>query len=236
MHQVFRMRAALTLAIFPAALLGAGCATKGFVQETVGKQRADVDRRIDKVEGEVSDSSQRLGAVESRVTDQGQRVEGMGTRMGTLEASVTEATAGAKSAQDRASSAMARAEEVDGRLTRLWSNRNARSLVETLDVRFRFGKADLDDGAQTALLGLVKEMKQNARLAVELEGYTDSAGSLEYNVALSQRRVEAVRRFLVQQGIEVSRINAIGLGPLADRNLPAEEKRRVTVKLIALAD
>jgi outer membrane protein OmpA-like peptidoglycan-associated protein len=136
----------------------------------------------------------------------------------------------------RADGAMTRANEVDGRLTKLWSTRNARSLVETAEVRFAFGKAELNDGAQTSLLGLVKEMKENPRLAVELEGYTDSAGPVDYNIALSQRRVDAVRRFLVQQGIEQTRIHAIGLGPLPDRSLPAEQKRRVTVKLLALAD
>ena len=66
---------------------------------------------------------------------------------------------------------------------------------------------------------------------MELEGYTDSTGSLDYNLALSQRRVEAVRRFLVQQGVDLRRIHAAGLGPIADSTLPADQKRRVTVKL-----
>lgn len=230
--------------IFSVALVvSSGCATKDFVKETAAKQRAEVDQRIDKVEGQVSDGAQRIGGVETRVTEQGQRVEAVGSRVGTLETSVGEASGLAKGAQERANTAMTRADgamtradEVDGRLTRLWNNRNARSLVETAEIRFAFGKADLNDGAQTSLLLLVKEMKENARLAVELEGYTDSVGPVEYNVALSQRRVDAVRRFLVRQGVEQTRIHAIGLGPLPDRNLPAEQKRRVTVKLIALAD
>ncbi|MGH7335219.1 MAG: OmpA family protein [Candidatus Rokuibacteriota bacterium] len=230
--------------VIPAALLiGVGCATKDFVKETTAKQRAEVDQRIDKVEGQVSDGAQRIGTVETRVTQETQRVQAVGSRVGTLETSVGEASGMAKGAQERANSAMARADgammradEVDGRFTKLWNNRNARSLVETAAVLFAFGKAELNDGAQTSLLGLVKEMKENPRLSVELEGYTDSAGPVEYNVALSQRRVDAVRRFLVQQGVEQTRIHAIGLGPLPDRNLPADQKRRVTVKLIALAD
>ena len=126
---------------------------------------------------------------------------------------------------------MARANEVDSRLTRLWNNRDARNLVETVEVRFGFGRADLGDAAQTALVGLAREMKENPRLAVELEGYTDPSGSLDYNIALSQRRVEAVRRFLVQQGVDLRRIQAAGLGPVADSKLPADQKRRVVVKL-----
>ena len=54
---------------------------------------------------------------------------------------------------------------------------------------------------------------------VELEGFTDSVGAMPYNVQLSQRRSEAVRRFLVEKGIEMHRIHSIGLGdvkPSAD--------------------
>jgi outer membrane protein OmpA-like peptidoglycan-associated protein len=179
---------------------------------------------VGQVDAKVGEEGQRIGGVEARVTEQGQAVQGMGTRMGTLETSV-------KGANERADGAMARANEVDGRVTRLWNNRDARNLVETVEVRFGFNKAELGDAAQTALIGLAREMKENPRLAVELEGYTDSTGSLDYNLALSQRRVETVRRFLVQQGVELRRILAAGLGPIPDRAMPAEQKRRVTVKL-----
>jgi outer membrane protein OmpA-like peptidoglycan-associated protein len=54
-------------------------------------------------------------------------------------------------------------------------------------------------------------------------------------VVLSQRRADAVRRFLVQQGVDQSRIHAIGLGPITDRSMPPAEKRRVGVKVFALA-
>jgi outer membrane protein OmpA-like peptidoglycan-associated protein len=226
-----------------AVLIVSGCATKGFVTETVNKQRTEVDQRIDKVESHVGEGSQRLGTVEARVNEQGQRVEAVGSRVGVVETSVGQVSNTAKEAQERASGAMtradnaaARADEVDSRLTRLWSSRTSRSLVETAEVRFAFGKADLSDGAQTALLGLVKELKESPLLEVELEGYTDASGSLEYNVMLSQRRVDAVRRFLVKQGVEQTRIHAIGLGPINDRTVSSDQKRRVAVKLVALAN
>jgi outer membrane protein OmpA-like peptidoglycan-associated protein len=246
MHHMWRISAVLP----SVALVLAGCATKGFVKETIGQQRVEVDQRIDKVEGQVGrvetqvtkveglagDNAQKLGGVETRVSEQGQRVEAVGARVGTLETSVGEVSTTAKGAQSLANGAMTRADEVDSRLTRLWKNRSTRNLVETIDVRFGFNKAELNDGAQTSLLGLVKDMKENPALAVELEGYTDPAGAPEYNLALSQRRVDAVRRFLVQQGVPQARIHAIGLGPIADRSLPADQKRRVTVKLTALAE
>lgn len=160
-----------------------------------------------------------------------QRVEGMGFQIQKLEASVGEA-------RSRADEAFARAEQVDGRLTRLWNNRHARDLADTVQVHFGFDRWDLNDTAQTALLSLVKELRENPKLVVDLEGYTDSVGTPEYNVGLSQRRVEAVRRYLVEKGIELPRIHSIGLGQLSDNGKPEEQakNRRVAVKLMVPKD
>jgi OmpA family len=65
---------------------------------------------------------------------------------------------------------------------------------------FGFDRWDLDDRAQTALGEVVSELKKNAALSVVLEGYTDPQGAGAYNMELSQRRVEAVRRYLVGRG------------------------------------
>jgi OOP family OmpA-OmpF porin len=105
-----------------------------------------------------------------------------------------------------------------------------------MEVYFGFDQSDLTDGAQTALLGLVKELKANPALIVALEGYTDPKGALEYNYQLSRRRIEAVRRHLAQNGIQLSRVQSIGFGPIADRGQPDEKKRRVTVTLLVDQD
>jgi OOP family OmpA-OmpF porin len=203
-------------------LLVSGCATKGWVQDLMGKRVVEVDQRFAKVEG--------------RMGEEAQRVEGMGFRVQTLEGSVGEVRGVAFGARERADGAFARADEVNSRLTRLWSNRHARTLVDTLEVQFGFDRWDLDDGAQTALVSLVKELKESPKLGVELEGYTDPAGPAEYNVQLSQRRAEAVRRFLVEKGVDLPRIHSVGLGPLLERGMAEDKKRRVTVKLTAPAE
>lgn len=228
--------------LVPAVLLTAnGCvATRSWVQETVGKRTTEIDQRVSAVDTERREESarmgqkvdqqvQRLDGVEVSVREGSQRLDGIGRQVQGLEGSVGEASETAKGAR-------ARADEVDGRLTRLWDNRNVRKLSETVNVPFAFNRADLGDAAQTSLVTLVRELQQNPKLLVELEGYADGKGPREYNVELSQRRVEAVRRYLVQNGIEVSRIHSIGLGPLTDPKLSDAAKRRVTVKLMVLAD
>jgi len=224
--------------VIPAVvLLVAGCATRDWVREYVAPKEGELDQRIGKVEGTVGAETQRidqrLDKTEARVTEGTQRLEGVAGRMTTLETSVGEVREEAKVARERADTGVTKADETNTRLTRLWESRTKRSLVDTVEVPFRFDRWDLSDRSATALVGLAKELKGNEKLAVELEGYTDPVGDAKYNIELSQRRVETVRRFLVKQGVEQPRIHAIGLGPSLDPATPKDKKRRVTVKLMA---
>ncbi len=105
--------------------------------------------------------------------------------------------------------------------------------AESVDVRFGFARWDLREAARTELLWVVKKLQENPKLSVQLEGYTDSSGVRDKNLQLSQKRVEAVRRFLVEKGVGASRIRAAALGQLADGGTEEEraKNRRVTVKL-----
>jgi outer membrane protein OmpA-like peptidoglycan-associated protein len=206
--------------VLPAALLlVSGCATKGWVTELVGKKEVETDQKVDK---KIADESQRVD----------QKVDGVDARLKNAEGTLTQTSETAKGAKDKADSAYTKADEANSRLTRLWSNRNTRNQVETYQVLFGFDKWDLNDGAQTTLVSIIKEMKENPNLTVDLQGYADPVGTYPYNVGLSQRRVESVRRFLVEKGIELPRIHLIGLGPIAEKGTPNAEKRKVTVRLM----
>jgi OmpA-OmpF porin, OOP family len=225
------MRGVLRVAVVPAVLmLASGCATKNFVRELVGKSEAELDQRVGKV-------GERVVAVEGRLGEESQRVTKVEGRLGGVETKVGEVGEQAKQAQTKADTAFNRADEVDNRLSRLWTNRHKRQLVETVHVQFAFDKADLTDGAQTALLSILKELKANPALTVDLEGYTDPSGPRDYNVTLSQRRVEAVRRYMVEQGAEMPRVNSVGLGPITGaKGEEVAKQRRVTVKLLIAAE
>ena len=215
------MRQALMVGVvLPAALLlVSGCATKKWVTEYVGKEKVDINSGVD---SKMSAESQRVD----------QKVDGVDTRLKTTEGTLTQTSETARGAKERADTAYTKADETNSRLTRLWSNRNTRSQAETYQVLFGFDKWDLNDGAQTTLVSIIKEMKENPNLTVDLQGYADPVGTYPYNVGLSQRRVESVRRFLVEKGIELPRINLIGLGPIAEKGTPNAEKRKVTVRLM----
>jgi len=213
--------------LFPTiVVLAAGCATKGWVRDLVGTRTNEVNERVSTVDTRVNTVEGRVVSVEGRVGEETQRVD---SRFKSTEAALGEVN-------NTAIGARQRADEVDNRVTRLWSNRHSRRVVETANLHFGFDRADLSDQAQTVLSGLVKELRENAALTVDLEGYTDPKGAPDYNVRLSQRRVEAVRRYLVANGVELPRILSIGLGPLAERGLPDAQKRRVTVRLMVYAE
>ena len=181
----------------------------------VGKKEVEIDQKVAGVDKRLTDENQRVD----------QKVEGVDTRLKTAEGTLTQTSEAARGAY-------AKADETNSRLTRLWANRNVRKEAETYQILFGFDKWDLNDAGQTTLALLVKEMRENQKLTVDLQGYADPVGTYAYNVALSQRRVESVRRFLVEKGIELPRIHLVGLGPIAEKGTANKDKRRVTVKMM----
>lgn len=203
-------------------ILASGCATRGWVRDTLDQKEVEIGQRIDGVDGQVRREAQRVDVIEVSVSDGARRVEGMNAKVETLQGSVTQTST--------------RADGIDSRLTRLWTNRYNAKVVETLDVHFAFDQAELGDEAQTALRGLLNELRNNPGLTVELMGYADQKGAREYNFQLSQRRVDAVRRYLVDNGVRMARVQTVALGMIADPSIPMEKKRRVTVHLMVDQD
>jgi len=245
----------LAILVASLSLMTVGCATKKFVREEVGKTEAKLGADVGRVEGSLTEEKARttalndqLGqtkiAVQQADTRAGEATNLARTAQGRADEGVTKATQAqtrADEAHTAAGQAMAKADETSSRLTRLWTNRNKRVPGDTVAILFRFDKSELDDRGQTALLDVAKQLQDNPNLVVELEGFTDSVGAMPYNVQLSQRRSEAVRRSLVEKGIEMHRIHSIGLGdikPSADNGTAKgrEQNRRVMVRFFAPAE
>jgi len=216
----------LSVPLVIAALVSTGCiATRKWVDENLGRRQVQIDDRFSRVDTSVRDVGDATRTAQTRADAAQGRADAAHER---AEA----AQKGAETAQKNAETAVGRADEVNTRLSRLWTGRNKRTVVETIHVQFGFDRADLSDGAQTALLGIVKELKSNADLSVDLEGFTDPTGARDYNMGLSTRRVEAVRRYLIENGADLGRIYSIGMGPLTGNNSEHAKLRRVTVRLM----
>ncbi|MES3037282.1 MAG: peptidoglycan-associated lipoprotein Pal [Bdellovibrionota bacterium] len=79
-------------------------------------------------------------------------------------------------------------------------------------VHFGYDKANLDSGAKNDIKTNAEWMKRNASAKVQIEGHCDSRGSIEYNLALGERRAKAVRDYLVSSGVPASRVSTISYG------------------------
>jgi peptidoglycan-associated lipoprotein len=79
-------------------------------------------------------------------------------------------------------------------------------------VFFAVDSSDLDEAARQVASANAEIMKKNARWVVTIEGHCDERGTVEYNLALGERRAIAVKTFLVSLGIPPDRIRTISYG------------------------
>jgi outer membrane protein OmpA-like peptidoglycan-associated protein len=141
-------------------------------------------------------------------------------------------TAAAQSQTAAAQSDLARAKQ---ELADLQAKQTDRGLVLTLgDVLFDTGRATLKPGADRTVDRLAQALKDNPNTRVMIEGHTDSVGGDEYNMALSDRRAEAVADALRFRGVPADRYEAKGLGkdfPVASNDTQAgrQQNRRVEI-------
>jgi outer membrane protein OmpA-like peptidoglycan-associated protein len=106
--------------------------------------------------------------------------------------------------------------------------------VNMADVLFAFGKYELQQSAREALAKFSGIVLAHPGLHLSVEGYTDSVGSDAFNQTLSEQRANAVRDYLIQQGLDPSSIVATGFGksnPVASNDTPAgrQQNRRVEI-------
>jgi peptidoglycan-associated lipoprotein len=93
--------------------------------------------------------------------------------------------------------------------------------IEIPNIFFDFGKTTLSDASRTALDSLVTIMKDNPAIIVALRAHTDSRGNEELNYELSQRRAQAIVDYLITNGIDEPRLNAVGLGESEPKTVSA---------------
>lgn len=85
-------------------------------------------------------------------------------------------------------------------------------------VNFEYDKSLLTKDAKEKLAGNAQWMKTNPNVNIQIEGHCDSRGSIEYNLALGERRAKSVKDYMLSLGIPTGRLSIISYGkekPLA---------------------
>ncbi len=89
-------------------------------------------------------------------------------------------------------------------------NKGAKLILK--GVNFETASAALTKESYAILDGVIPGLKDNKEVELEVRGYTDSQGTASYNQKLSERRANTVMQYLINNGIEASRLRAVGYG------------------------
>ena len=79
-------------------------------------------------------------------------------------------------------------------------------------VFFGYDSSDLDSDALELLQDQVAWLKQNSDVTVTIEGHCDERGTREYNLALGEKRAQAVKNYLIGLGVNPDRVSTISYG------------------------
>lgn len=105
------------------------------------------------------------------------------------------------------------------------------------NVIFQVGRSKISEDSYSELDIVVKMMKENATMVIQLEGHTDYLGDAKENMKLSKARVEAVKDYLVSKNIAKSRVKTKAFGgtqPLSRDDTPEAHRlnRRVELRIL----
>ena len=104
-------------------------------------------------------------------------------------------------------------------------------------ITFASGSAEIESSSEETLTKVLNTLIAYPDLHIEIRGHTDSDGTLAKNMTLSQRRADAVREWLIGNGIDPSRITAVGYGPnfpIAPNITPEGKRKNRRIEFVPL--
>jgi outer membrane protein OmpA-like peptidoglycan-associated protein len=191
-----------------------------------------------------------LQAQRSQMEAQRAQLQAEQDRAAKAQADAARAQAEAEAANARATAAEANKSAQDANAVReklraqlnsvLQTSETARGLIVNMsDVLFDTGKYTLKPTTQISLAKVAGILLAYPGLNVQVEGFTDSVGSDEFNQTLSDKRAETVKNFLVAQGVPPSNITSQGFGknnPVADNATAAGRMQNRRVNMVVSGD
>lgn len=213
---------------------GRGGSNGELVADKVRFNESDL-RTARAVEARATPLEQRASATEGRLSEVEQNAQKLSGQLDELAAVSNAARGGAKAAQETADAAVAGVNATNDRISAL----DDYVPLDSIAVNFRLGSAVLIPDAKTKLDAIATKALNAKAYVVEVTGHADATGNAQRNRVLSQRRADAVIRYLVEQHrIPLRRIvTPYGFGasePVADNKTRSgrAENRRVEVKIL----
>jgi len=241
------MRTGLLVGALGLSLLGTGCATKKYVAKTV----APVEQRVGGTESKNAEQDKTIATQGNQICDLDRELSQTKERVTTADTKAGQAMDAAKAADSKAAGAQTAADNANkaagdahsyaeagfNRVDQNMTAMNKYSMATSESVLFGFDQDKLTDEGKAQLDAIAKQAAGLDRYVIEVQGFTDKTGAAAYNETLSERRAQAVARYLAaEHQIPVRSISILGLGyatPVADDKTRDGRKanRRVEVKL-----
>lgn len=249
----------VVMSVLAVCLFGGCMATRKFVRNEVKTLGDALGARIDTANGEikatqdsVTAANQRISAADQRITQVDNSVKAVDTRVSGVDQKVSgvdsrltdldsRTTQGMNSLRADISSANQKIDanaRTTANLEQRFKNRNTYEISVSKAVQFRFDSATLNDAGKSPLDEVAQFLQDNPEAIVVLEGHTDNSGDASYNMALGQRRIEVVRRYLaIEKAVPIYKIEEISYGedkPITGNEDRAgrEQNRAVNVRVL----
>jgi outer membrane protein OmpA-like peptidoglycan-associated protein len=221
-----KSRIATLIALTTVVILSsAGCATKKYVRTHISERITPLEHRTGELEETSRRNTQDIARLSTEIID----VRGRADR-----------------AQTQADTALVKADQANNRVTGaeqsvsdLRANLDTFTVQVTTSVRFKFDSYELAQEAKASLDQLASQIRDRDNFIMEIRGFADGLGSDGYNNELTQKRADAVRRYLAERhNIALFRMHMLGFGkvrPVADNTTPEGRaaNRRVEIRLLS---
>lgn len=229
-RKTFLKFAALLALLILTVGLTTGCATKKYVKQQIDP----LTGKVVELEEITKKNTQDIRDVDARAQA---GIQAANQKADAADSKAVTANQKAESAQSAVDQVARNVKGVESKL----GNLDSYKLTDTTQVTFKTGQHDLNDEAKANLDAIATTVKDQKGFTIEIEGFTDSRGEEQLNLELSQKRAEAVKRYLAAtHNIPLFRMSIIGVGeamPVAD-NKKSEgraKNRRVEVRLLRSA-
>jgi len=223
---------ATTAVAFCLVFLSAGCATKKYVQQYTQSNIKPLEVKLDNTNKQVSENGERITDLDHK-TEKG---------ISQAQSSADEANQAASRAQQSAVDARGLAQQGvsdSAAVKQELENADNFQSVKKATILFAINKSKLTQEDTDTLDGVAQAATGMKHYVIEIRGFTDNRGPKQYNLQLSQRRADAVVRYLtLEKQIPLVRIYQAGYGeddpaaPNKTRN-GREQNRRVDVSILA---
>lgn len=206
-------------------------AEKAKMKDQEARLQAEMQQNQEKFQAEAAAKEAALKAANEREADLQKQQADLQKQLEAEKKALAEERA---KAEARQAEAMNKLNELQSKLIQV--TKDARGIILSMsDILFDVNKATLKADLKTSLAKVAGILSVYQQFNVSIEGNTDNTGSAEHNMKLSQQRADNVMNFLVEQGIDASRLTAKGLGmsmPIADNSTKEGRQKNRRVDLV----